>query len=276
LNVSVINTDLNRELDNPLNFTLMVKQINSDNIWISGGNLLDNTTTSTLIECSDNNFTISTLYCKVIEDKYPNIKFQVADINNNPIEVDTFSLYLYEQQLSFESVYLGNGTYLIKNIQTAYNQNDVFSLILEKKSYLMSLTEIILSNFPEAPYLTINTPSPTTSFEVELSWTASKWASNYTIYRHTIPINSSNLYSATEIKTIHDILTYDMVPEPNRWYYVVIANNATGSSNPSNCLYIDVQEEPMGGTEAIPGYNIIILIGAMSLISIALIKKRRK
>jgi len=276
LNVSVINTDLNGYLDAPLNFTLIVKQINNDNIWVSGGTLLDNTTTSTLIENSDNNFTISTLYCKIIEDKYPNIKFQVVDINSNPIEVDNFELYLYEQQLSYESVYLGNGTYLIKNIQITYNQNDVLSLILEKKSYLMSLTEIILSNFPEAPYLTINTPSPTTSFEIEFSWTASQWASNYTLYRHTILINSSNLYSATEIKTVHDISTYDMVPGLDRWYYVVIANNATGSSNPSNCLYIDVQEEAIGGRDVIPGYNVIILIGTMGFISIVLIKKRRK
>ncbi|GAH14329.1 unnamed protein product, partial [marine sediment metagenome] len=44
----------------------------------------------------------------------------------------------------------------------------------------------------------------------------------------------------------------------------------TGSSDPSNSPYIDVQEE------AIPGYNLILLLGVIGLISAITIKKRYK
>ncbi|MBA7557294.1 hypothetical protein ES705_50041 [subsurface metagenome] len=93
---------------------------------------------------------------------------------------------------------------------------------------------------PSAPILTITTPSPTNSPDISLEWTTSVCTDNYTLYRHTAPITSSNLISTTKIKTIMGTSTSDTVSGLGRWYYAITANNESGSSDPSNSPYIDV------------------------------------
>ncbi|GAH33416.1 unnamed protein product, partial [marine sediment metagenome] len=93
---------------------------------------------------------------------------------------------------------------------------------------------------PSTPLLTITTPSPTSSPDISLEWTPSVGTDNYTLYRHTTPITSSNLISTTKIKTIMGASTSDTVSGLGRWYYAITANNESGSSDPSNSPYIDV------------------------------------
>jgi len=134
--------------------------------------------------------------------------------------------------------------------------------------------DVVAISPPNAPTLTINTATPTTSFNINLTWTSSAGADNYTLYRHDSLITSGNLTSATEVKTITGTNTLDTVPTTGRWYYAVIANNESGSSDPSNSPYIDVQ-----GTSDlnIPGFPLqyvylFLLIG----ISVILYKKKIK
>lgn len=94
---------------------------------------------------------------------------------------------------------------------------------------------------PSAPTLSITTPSPTTNHTISLDWTPMFAADNYTLYRHTESITSSNLNSATEVKTIALTNTMDTVPGIGGWYYSVTATNESGSSIPSNSPYIDVE-----------------------------------
>ncbi|MCK4287040.1 MAG: hypothetical protein KAX18_12595, partial [Candidatus Lokiarchaeota archaeon] len=119
----------------------------------------------------------------------------------------------------------------------------------------------------------ITTASPTTNLDINLAWTTSPGADNYTLYRHTSQITSSNLNSATEVKTITGTSTTDTLPVPGRWYYAIVTNNEAGSSDPSNSPYIDVQEP---SSEVIPGYNLFLLFGVIGLISAIIIKKRCK
>jgi len=145
LNFSVMNTNLDKYIDSPLNFTLIIKRSNTNETWISGGYLLDGEKISTVISFVDNRFEIPTLKCRIIENTYPYIKFQVLDVNGYPLEIDSLDLYLNYTLLTINSKYLGNGTYIIENITIFYNENDSFSLVVKKNFYLMSLTEISLT-----------------------------------------------------------------------------------------------------------------------------------
>ena len=127
---------------------------------------------------------------------------------------------------------------------------------------------------PSPPVLTINTLSPTTSFDISIEWTHSPGSDNYTLYRYSSPISSSNLNLATEVKTITETTTTDTVPGIGRWYYAVVANNGSGSSNLSNYDFIDVEEPPTGGSGAIPGYS-LYFIGLTSLLMIFIVYKKK-
>jgi len=102
----------------------------------------------------------------------------------------------------------------------------------------MVLIKYLYLGYP--PVLTITTASPTTNLDINLAWTTSFGADDYTLYRHTSQITSGNLNSATEVKTITGLSTTDTVPSPGRWYYAIVTNNEAGSSDPSNSPHIDV------------------------------------
>ena len=142
------------------------------------------------------------------------------------------------------------------------------------KSFGAGNEDIVLIKYakaPSSPILTIITSSPTVNLDINLTWTTSPGADNYTLYRHTSQITSSNLNSATEVKTVTGTSTTDTVPVPGRWYYAIVANNETGSSCPSNSPYIDVQEPISDG---IPGYPLIYLY-LFSLIGVLIILYRK-
>ena len=142
------------------------------------------------------------------------------------------------------------------------------------KSFGARNEDIVLIKYakaPSSPILTIITSSPTVNLDINLTWTTSPGADNYTLYRHTSQITSSNLNSATEVKTVTGTSTTDTVPVPGRWYYAIVANNETGSSCPSNSPYIDVQEPISNG---IPGYPLIYLY-LFSLIGVLIILYRK-
>ena len=129
---------------------------------------------------------------------------------------------------------------------------------------------------PNPPVLTVLTPSPTTNLVISIEWTPSLGADNYTLYRYTSPITSSNLHLTTNVKTITETSTTDTVPGIGRWYYAVIATNESGSSIPSNYEFIDVQEESKnGGSGTIPGYPLYI-VGIICVSMVLILYKRTR
>jgi hypothetical protein len=95
-----------------------------------------------------------------------------------------------------------------------------------------------LSN-PSPPVLNPITPNPNFTGSVNLDWNDITDVDNYEIYRYTSFINEINasvplLDTATQSNYIDNILTNDT------YYYVVVAVNESGSSNPSNCESVNV------------------------------------
>ncbi len=122
--------------------------------------------------------------------------------------------------------------------------------------------------------MTITTPSPTTSLVIALEWTSAVGTDNYSLYRYTSPITSSNLHLATHIKTITGTTTTNTVPGIGGWYYAVVATNESGSSDPSNYDFIDVQEETTPGEPGgIPGYPLSFIGIACATMILILYKK---
>jgi len=147
------------------------------------------------------------------------------------VNFNDFPHYLGQEDLSW---FLG--TY--PNVNFAENpMNDSDNLTLSWVPWTIPI--------PDPPILSINSLSPTNNRTTALDWTSSNGADNYTLYRHTSEINSSSLISATNIKDVTGTSTTDTVPDIGRWYYAVIATNESGSSDPSNSPYIDIQNEPV-------------------------------
>jgi len=114
--------------------------------------------------------------------------------------------------------------------------------------------------------------------DINLAWTTSSGAENYTLYRHTSQITSGNLNCATEVKTITGLNTTDTVPGPGRWYYAVVTNNEVGSSDPSNSPYIDVQEPSSQDIPVVIPVLITLasVFGGEAVIGIAIVLLKKK
>ncbi|MHA1871036.1 MAG: hypothetical protein ACTSXF_08805, partial [Promethearchaeota archaeon] len=92
----------------------------------------------------------------------------------------------------------------------------------------------------------INSPSSPILFGqyVHLTWSASPGATQYYVFRSNSEINDTNIGSLTPIGTNTTENYYDLPPSLGIWYYAVIANNGTGNSSVSNCVYVSVEQIP--------------------------------
>ncbi len=139
MNLSILNTDLDESVGFPLNYSVILKEINSNNTWMSEGQLLDGDITSTNITYINATFQLSILKCILIENVHPKLIFQILDGQNKPLELDCFTLYCNNQLINGSISYLGNGTYIIENIPISYNAENTYLLVIQKDHYLMSM-----------------------------------------------------------------------------------------------------------------------------------------
>jgi hypothetical protein len=153
-----------------------------------------------------------------------------------------------------------------------YSETDIAIFPEESDEYNYYNMKGCVIPLPSVSTLTIVTPSPTTSLEINLTWTASIGADNYSLYRYSSEINSGNLISATEVTTIISTNTIDIVSEIGTWYYSIVANNEWGSSDPSNSPNIVVQELP--SPPPIPGYPLLIIFLTSAIVVSILLHKR--
>jgi hypothetical protein len=136
---------------------------------------------------------------------------------------------------------------------------------------------------PDAPTLTINTESPTTDYEVALVWTDVNGADNFTLYRLDTEITNDTLPAAAQtaqaIATLVGTTFTDIVPGPGKYYYAVVARNASGVSNLSNSEYIVVVEmtnpitPPAGEDPFIAGYPLLGVV-VVAAFAIVILKRR--
>lgn len=155
-----------------------------------------------------------------------------------------------------------------------YSETDIAIFPGESDKYKYYDMKGVAIPFPSVSTLTIVTPSPTTSLEINLTWTTSIGADNYTLYRHSSEISSGNLNSATEVTTISGTNSIDTVSGIGTWYYSVVANNEWGSSEPSNSPHIEVQATQ---SQPIPGFSpMYIVLISILMISIIIFRKSYK
>lgn len=137
-------------------------------------------------------------------------------------------------------------------------------------SYSLPYSPVIVSLPPGEFQLVSTADNPDPDGEFNLNWGSSIDADNYSVYEHTSFIteinNSLNLLaSGLEINTLHRTGYGN-----GEYYFIVEAINEVGTKT-SNCIKITISQPPI----IIPSYNIILLIGIISLASVILIKRQR-
>ena len=115
-----------------------------------------------------------------------------------------------------------------------------------------------------------NTGNPDNDGNFDLTWIASSGANNYSVYRHfgyISEINGSLNLLAGEIID----LTLGLEHYPSgTYYFIVVAHNNYGDTL-SNCISITVLKDRV--LPGIPGYDLVLVVAALSVTLIFLIKR---
>jgi hypothetical protein len=120
--------------------------------------------------------------------------------------------------------------------------------------------------------LSTNAGIPDIDGEFDLSWTSSTGADNYSVYQHSSII--------TEINDDLTNIAYQTAISPfsitglsdGTYYFILVAYNEHGTTL-SNCIEVIVSK-PSPLPQGIPGYNLMLLISLLGLISILIIKSQ--
>ncbi|HMF33404.1 MAG TPA: NosD domain-containing protein, partial [Candidatus Lokiarchaeia archaeon] len=135
---------------------------------------------------------------------------------------------------------------------------------------------------PITPALNPIQPNPSTTGNIELTWAAVPGADNYSVYRYTSPISTLN---SSVLRMGVTTLQYyrDLGVPSGSYYYVVIAENASGTSVVSNCEAVSIQIPTSNSNPPdLPIYlqtwfwGMITAVGGISTSIIGLIIKNRK
>ncbi|MFX1375407.1 MAG: hypothetical protein ACFFA0_06320 [Promethearchaeota archaeon] len=107
-----------------------------------------------------------------------------------------------------------------------------------------------------------------------LSWTPSDGADTYSIYYSEDPITYISRRYTTFVETniISPYTIFNL--ETGDYYFVVVAYNGTGQKF-SNNIFVSVQI-PEDGAEVIPGYNIMLFLSCLLIISLIVIRNLHK
>ena len=122
---------------------------------------------------------------------------------------------------------------------------------------------------PEPPQLTISSSSSSSDGKIDLEWTPSKGAIQYSIYRGNSAI--STLSEAVKITTVFQTNYTDTIDEDGTYYYVVVAENFLGESEISNSESIIISSTIQTSESGTPGFEIL-----SAICLIALLRKKRE
>ncbi len=127
--------------------------------------------------------------------------------------------------------------------------------------------------FVGTPVLLAITPNPSTTGNIQLSWTAANYAAYYKIYRSTSTINSSVVGTLSPIGTTRSTTYIDTPGTNGTYYYAIMAHNVGGDGSLSNCESVKISP-----TSPIPWWWWLVLILLILIVlGIGLyIRKRRK
>ncbi|MFX1588871.1 MAG: CARDB domain-containing protein [Promethearchaeota archaeon] len=126
--------------------------------------------------------------------------------------------------------------------------------------------DLNILKIPENFILSSNANDPDYDGVFELKWTPSSKANNYSIYSYSsyiTEINSSLILLADETTDSSLDLSGYLT---GVYYFIVVAHNDYGDTL-SNCIDVKVKR-------TIPGYNLFLIMGVISAISIIILNKR--
>lgn len=152
-NLSVLCTDLDGLPGNPLNFTLYVEDIQSNETWASGGYLEEGAETSTVLNQTTTGLRFPSLRCEVVDHVHPSLKVQVAEKGGLPIAVDNLTLYYRGEVVPVAIRALGEGMYIFEGLPAVYKELPLM-LVVEKDGYLMEALEVMTTPAPDRTFQT--------------------------------------------------------------------------------------------------------------------------
>ncbi len=164
---------------------------------------------------------------------------------------DNYTVYRYHEEITGENI--ASATVVANQINTleytdfwpiegdwyytvrAENETGISEINLD-----VIMVTVDLSS-PPAPSLNPITPSTSTTGIIDLIWSSTILADNYTIYRHPVSITDGNVADATVIASEIITLTHqDILLVEGEWWYAVMAHNETGMSLLSNSVMVSV------------------------------------
>lgn len=151
----------------------------------------------------------------------------ITEINGSVIFVDTTT------NSSYNDVGLLSGDYFYVII--AHNETGDSSI----SNCESIVVDLYIPNTPNAPILFPITPNPSMTGNITLNWSDVLNADNYTVFRYTSLITEINV-TVTVLGTVTVSNYNDSGLGDNIYYYAIIANNETGSSDISNCEAVEV------------------------------------
>ena len=201
-----------------------------------------------------------------------------VSVNAQNYSVYEFSSYISEINSSVTPLLLESTSHTLP--LSGYSDGTYYFIVVANNSYGYSLSnchKIIVTFLPQPPgSLTIGSDagSPDDDGIFTLTWNISVNAQNYSVYEFSSYISEIN-YSLTSLLLESTSQTLPLSGySDGTYYFVVVAINSLGETL-SNCLEINVQIlNTSNAKPSIPGYNILLLIGVLSVTAYILIRSR--
>jgi hypothetical protein len=193
---------------------------------------------------------------------------------------------------TYQDLGLLNGTYHYAIVATNASGNSSLSNIRTITVALPPPPNFV----PFAPTLSEIVPNPSTTGNITLFWTSVPGATQYRIYRDTIPING--IEGKIAIATVEETNYSDVGRTNGTYYYVVVAVNASGQSPLSNSCGVTVTIPPILNSNSttpsttstsnpspvqpptnpfrVDGFSFILVLGIISMGIVSLYIRLRK
>lgn len=193
---------------------------------------------------------------------------------------DNYSIYTYDKyitEINYSLTLLADQTAISPYPINGLTNGTYYYIVVSFNEFGNASSNCIsidVKLYPPGSFvLTSDADTPDRDGNCNLTWTASSYAVNYSVYSFN--------HIITEINGSLNNLAYQTATSPypviglteGDHYFIVVAHNDQGDTL-SNCLKVTVEFEKQ--PEIIPGYSIILICGLTVIISLIIIYSRHK
>jgi fibronectin type 3 domain-containing protein len=163
--------------------------------------------------------------------------------NTSPMNESNLYPLILSPELAAAIVYTAEENYVESNVPPGIWYYAIVAWNIHGYGNFSNCVEVEILPVPLKPEL--NQPT-TPNYEqiVNITWYPVSMATNYTIYRSTLPITEENIGEHLAINTTSQTWYLDINLSPNTYYYVIRAQNTSGLSVISNLIYIQIIHLP--------------------------------